>query len=188
MAEPLQRRRPDPGDDPALRPHPAAGRLAPRLGPLRTKIYNGQNAAVVNLNDPSSPIPGPYFGGNCAVACTFIPSDVYGVEFQNSVVFGDYAADFLYTLELTQLNQPKEVRTLSAPGEASSLVAAAFDATTNALYFIEYDNLGATSVKRLVNTNDKPPVAVAQADAALRAGPLSVALTGSGSSDPEGSR
>ena len=36
--------------------------------PSRTKIYDGPHAASILLTDPASPIPGPDFGGNCAVA------------------------------------------------------------------------------------------------------------------------
>jgi glucose/arabinose dehydrogenase len=155
-------------------------------GPSRTKTFDGVTAAHVRLDDPSSPISGPNFGGNCAVGCTFIASDVYGPQFERSIVFGDYAANFLYTLALDALGEPLSVSTLSAPGEASALVAAAFDDFSDALYFIEYDNTGGTGVKRLVNTNDKPPTAVATATPQYGPAPLSVQLTGSGSSDPEG--
>jgi glucose/arabinose dehydrogenase len=155
-------------------------------GPSRTKIYNGQNAATIDLNDPASPIPGPNFGGNCSVSCTFIPDDAYGPLFHDSIVFGDYVANFLYTLAVDQLGTPLEVNPLSAPGDAAGLVAAAFDDFTDQLYFIEYDTSGGTGVKKLVDTSDKPPIAVASAQPYFGPSPLSVQLTGSNSYDPEG--
>jgi glucose/arabinose dehydrogenase len=155
-------------------------------GPSRTKTYSGQSATSINLNAPGSPIPGPNFGGNCAVACTFIPNDAYGPLFHDSIVFGDYANDFLYTLAIDHGGAPQEVNTLSAPGETGGLVAAAFDRFTDQLYFIEFDNTGGTGVKRLVDTSNKPPIVVATATPNFGPAPLSVQLQGSDSSDPEG--
>jgi len=154
--------------------------------PSRTKTYSGQNAVSVNLNDPSSPLPGPDFGGNAAVACTFIPDDAYGPLFHDSIVFGDYVADFLYTLALDPQGTPIEVNPLSAPGEVGGLVAAAFDDFSDQLYFIEYDDQGGTGVKKLLDTSDKPPVAIANAVPYYGPSPLSVQLNGSNSYDPEG--
>jgi glucose/arabinose dehydrogenase len=154
--------------------------------PSRTRTYNGQLAASINLNAPGSPIPGPDFGGNCAVACTFIPDDAYGPLHHDSVVFGDFVNDFLYTLALDHDGTPLEVNQLSAPGETGGLVAAAFDAATDELYFIEYDNVGGAGVKRLVDTTNQPPVAVASAVPSYGPAPLTVQLEGSESYDPEG--
>ncbi len=154
--------------------------------PSRTKVYAGQNAASIFLNDPASPIPGPDFGGNCAVACTFIPDDAYGPLFHDALVFGDYVNDFLYTLALDHSGQPLEVNPLSAPGEAGGLVAAAFDDFSDQLYFIEFDNAGGLGVKKLVDTTNKPPIAVANAQPSFGPSPLAVQLVGSGSLDPEG--
>jgi glucose/arabinose dehydrogenase/PKD repeat protein len=155
-------------------------------GPSRTRIYAGQAAASIQLDDPASPIPGPNFGGNCAVACTFIPSDAYGPLFHDSIVFGDFVADFLYTLAVDPNGKPLEVHPLSSPGETGGLLAAAFDASSDELYYIEYDDQGGTGVKRLVDTSDQPPIAVATAEPHFGPAPLTVQLTGSDSSDPEG--
>jgi glucose/arabinose dehydrogenase len=155
-------------------------------GPARTRTYSGVNAVSIQLNDPASPIPGPNFGGNCAVACTFIPSDAYGPLYHDSVVFGDFVSDFLFTLAVDHDGNPLEVNQLSAPGETASLVAAAFDASSDQLYFIEFDNIGGTGVKRLVDTSDQPPVAIARAEPHYGPAPLSVQLVGSESYDPEG--
>jgi glucose/arabinose dehydrogenase len=155
-------------------------------GPSRTKTYNGQSAASIHLNDPASPIPGPDFGGSCAVACTFIPNDAYGPLFHDSLVFGDYVNGFLYALVVEHDGTPQEVRVLSAPGETGALVAAAFDEATNQLYFIEFDDTGGTGVKRLVDTSNKPPIPVASADPHYGPAPLTVQLQGSTSYDPEG--
>jgi glucose/arabinose dehydrogenase len=154
--------------------------------PSRTKIYNGQNAASINLDAPGSPIPGPNFGGNCAVACTFIPNDAYGPIYHDSIIFGDYANDFLYALAVDHSGTPLEVNTFSATGETGGLVAAAFDQATDQLYFIEFDNSGGTGIKRLVDTSNKPPVPVASALPHFGSAPLTVQLTGSTSYDPEG--
>jgi glucose/arabinose dehydrogenase len=157
-------------------------------GISRTKIYNGTEAATIRLDDPNSPIPGPNFGGNCAVGCTFIPGFKYGASYHDTVVFGDFSSNWLRTLQLDHSGNPIRVDSFSGPSETTSLVAAAYDEVTDYLYFIEFDSGGGTDVKRLVHADNQVPLVVASAAPAYGNAPLSVQLSAGASSDPEGDR
>lgn len=155
-------------------------------GPSRTKVYSGNHAAVIDVGAPNSPVAGPQFGGSSALACTWFPSASLGAAFQDTLVFGDFVASTLHALALDAFAAPLEVRLLAESGDASSVVDAAYDAVSDALYVLEYDELGVANVKRIVATGDQPPVVVANATPQFGPAPLAVQFNASGSSDPEG--
>lgn len=157
-------------------------------GISRTKTYVGNLAAVIRLDDPSSPLPGPNFGGNCAVACAFLGGTAYGDTYDDTVVFGDYVRNVLFALKLAPGGAPLEVLPFSGNGETNTLVAAQVDPSSELLHFIEYAAGGGIGVKRLVNASDQPPVVQAVAAPAFGSAPLAVALSSAGTYDPEGLR
>lgn len=157
-------------------------------GISRTRTWNGNDAAEIRLDDPASPLPGPNFGGNCAVACTFIPGHPYGSAFHDVLVFGDHVRNFLFALKLDHAGVPQHVSTFSATGETTTVAAASVDPTSGLLHFIEYAGGGGLSVKRLVDASDQPPIVHAAASPAFGPAPLSVAFSSAGTYDPEGMR
>jgi glucose/arabinose dehydrogenase len=157
-------------------------------GISRTKIYVGNDAAEIRLDDPASPLPGPKFGGNCAVACTFLPGHAYGDAYHDTLVFGDHVRNVLFALKLEHDGTPVEVLPFSGSGETSTIVAAEVDGSTELLHFIEYAAAGGIGVKRLVDASDQPPIVQAVASPGFGPAPLPVALSSAGTYDPEGLR
>ncbi|HVS17999.1 MAG TPA: PQQ-dependent sugar dehydrogenase, partial [Planctomycetota bacterium] len=157
-------------------------------GISRTKTYAGNDAAVIALDAPGSPLPGPKFSGNCAVACTFIAGTPYGDAYQDVLVFGDHVRNFLYALKLDPSGVPQQVVPFSAQGETTTVVAAAMDPATGLMHFVEYGGSGGFNVKRLVDSSDQPPVVSAAATPGYGVAPLAVALSSAGTYDPEGLR
>lgn len=157
-------------------------------GDSRTGTYVGNDAAEIRLDDPNSPLPGPNFGGNCAVACTFMGGMPYGDTYHDTLVFGDYVRNVLFALKLEHDGTPVEVLPFSGPGETSTIVAAQFDESTQLLHFIEYAAAGGIGVKRLVDSSDQPPIVQAAASQSFGPAPLAVAFSSAGTYDPEGLR
>lgn len=157
-------------------------------GVSRTRTYNGNDAAVIALDAPHSPLPGPKFSGSCAVSCTFIAGHPYGDAYHDVLVFGDHVRNVLYALKLDHAGVPQEVLPFSELGETTTIVAAAMDPQTGLMHFVEYGGSGGFSVKRLVDASDQPPIVSAAATPTFGPAPLPVALSAAGTYDPEGLR
>lgn len=155
-------------------------------GPARTKVYSANQAAVIDVGAPGSPVAGPQFGGECVLACAWLPSACLGPAFQDTLVFGDFVASSLHALALDALAQPLEVRALADPGDVARVVAAAYDGVSDALYVLEYDDQGVANLQRILSIGDAPPDVIASATPYYGPAPLAVQFDASGSTDPEG--
>lgn len=151
-------------------------------GPARTGIFNGTNAAVVNLDDPSSPVPGPRFSGNCSVGGVWYTGTQFPPEYQNTYFHADYASGWIRAFRFDGNDDPVEVKDFIS--NAGSVVAMATCPTDGCLYYVSWSQ----QIRKVsyVSAGNQPPVAVATADVTYGPGPLTVQFTGDGSSDPEG--
>ena len=155
-------------------------------GPARTKTYNGTLASSELIGSPASPISGPQFGGNSAIACTWYSGTAMGPLFQDTLIFGDYVNGWLKALRFDAQGAPIAVEHLALNGQARSVVACAVDPIALLPYVIEYDPGGNALVNKIINTSNQPPIAIATATPNHGPAPLAVQFTGSQSSDPEG--
>lgn len=148
----------------------------------RAAGYTGNNAAVFDIGGPGSPVVGPQFAGECAVAGVWYSGTNLTAEFQDSLFFADYSSRWIRCLRVDVNDNAIEVRDF-APIDAGSIVAISMDPTTGSLYYINYDD--GSTIHRVTRVDNLPPVAVAAANLNYGPAPLAVQLTGAGSSDPE---
>ncbi|HMT30695.1 MAG TPA: hypothetical protein PKD91_15585, partial [Bacteroidia bacterium] len=75
----------------------------------RTGIYNGINAAEINLNDPASPVPGSVFGGYASIAGVWYNDNRFPVQWQNTYFHADYVGQWIKNIEIDSLDHPSIV-------------------------------------------------------------------------------
>jgi len=153
----------------------ATGRRAPAF-------FVGDDAAVINVGAPGSPVSGPQFGGNCSVGGVWYEGDDFPAEYKNTYFHGDYGSQWIRNFSFDSNNNPVSVRNFASNG--CVVVAIATHPTSGGLYYVDYPN----SLRKVsyVGGGNHPPTAVASSDVTYGPGPLTVHFTGSSSSDPEG--
>ena len=147
----------------------------------RCSAFNGNTAVQYDLDDPSSPVPGPRFGGNAAVGGTFITGTGWPAGYQGSYFQGDYGGAWIRRVNVTPDNKAVEVYDFG-----TNLGAVVFlkEGPDGALWYVRYETGQIRKIAPLGVTN-LPPVAVAGQNVLFGPGPLTVQFTGSNSTDPE---
>lgn len=159
---------------------------AHNVGPSRTGIFVGNDAAFIDLDDPASPVPGPSFGGFSSTGGVWYLGTDYPIEYQGSYFHADFVGGWIRNVVFDANDNPVLVRDFASEGTAS-VVALATSPVDGGLYFIGYNQFGGASVRRITYFPDNlPPIAVATATPMYGPAPLTVTFDGSGSSDPEG--
>jgi len=149
-------------------------------GPARTGIYQGNDAAVIDIGAPGSPVIGPQFGGNSSTGGVWYTGNSFPAIYQNTYFHGDFAAQWIRNFIFTSSNDPIEVRNFVDNG--GGIVAMAVHPIDGDLYYISYT----AEIHRISSLlNNQPPQAVTSADVIFGGSPLTVQFTGSGSTDPE---
>ncbi|MEO7080077.1 MAG: PQQ-dependent sugar dehydrogenase, partial [Flavobacteriales bacterium] len=147
----------------------------------RCSGFIGNNAATYDLDDPTSPVPGPRFGGNAAVGGSFITGVGWPAGYQGSYFMGDYGGAWIRRMTVTPDNKAVQVYNF---GTNMGAVVFLKEGPDGALWYVRYENGQIRKVSPLGVTN-LPPVAVAELDVPYGPGPLTVQFTGSNSTDPE---
>ena len=78
-------------------------------GPSRTGIFNGEEAAVVNIGAAGSPVSGAQFGGSCAIGGVFYPHNDFPSPYKNNYFFGDYVSRWIRGLTMDENEKPAAV-------------------------------------------------------------------------------
>ncbi len=154
-------------------------------GPSRTGVYTGPNAAVINLDDPSSPVPGPWFAGNSSTGGDWYLGTNFPAEWQNAYYHAEFGGQWIRAFRFDSNDNPIDVRNFAGEG-VGAVVAVEYDAANDGLCYISYDAGGCCSLRRISWVQNEPPVAVASAAPIYGPAPLTVQFTGSNSTDPDG--
>jgi len=147
----------------------------------RCSAFLGDSAVNYNLNDPLSPVPGPWFGGNAAVGGTFITGTGWPAGYQNCYFQADYGQAWIRRVTMTADNKAVQMYDF---GSNMGAVVFLKEGPDGALWYIRYETGQIRKISPLGISN-LPPVAVAHQDTVYGAGPLTVHFTGSASTDPE---
>ncbi|MBK6551671.1 MAG: PQQ-dependent sugar dehydrogenase [Flavobacteriales bacterium] len=147
----------------------------------RVGAYNGNTAITYDLDDANSPVPGPRFGGNAAIAGPMISGVNMPAGYQNSAFHGDYAGGWIRRYKYDANDQVTNVYDFASGLGPITWIGSGPD---GCVWYIKYDS---NVIRRICYTLavNLPPVAVATQSAQYGPGPLSVTFDASGSSDPE---
>lgn len=156
-------------------------------GGSRTGIFNANGTAgVVGLNQPASPVPGPEFDGFSSTAGVFYTGTAYPAEYRGTFFFADFVRGWVRMLDVDSVGTPTRVRDFATNSEAGAPVSLATNPVTGEIWFVAYNEVGASSVRRLYYTENAPPVVFAKASVPFGPSPLTVAFSSAGTLDPEG--
>lgn len=147
----------------------------------RTGTWSGNNAAEVDLNNGSSPVPGPSFGGNASVGGVWYTGNAYPFTYQNTYFHGDYGTQWIRNFSFDINNDPDSVRNFETSTGACVFIG--FNPRDQQLYYVRFPDQ-IRRIKYLAAVNN-PPTAVAINDTSYGASPLTVNFNGSQSTDPE---
>jgi PKD repeat protein len=148
-------------------------------GPARTGIYNGNNAAVINVGAAGSPVTGVQFGGNCSIGGVWYTGTSYPAQYQNKWFHSDYGHDWIRVFTFDDNNKPTAVQSFAS--NTGELVGMAAHPITGDIYYARWNQVFKISY---TPSGNQPPIAVATADVTYGSSPLTVQFNGSGSSDP----
>jgi len=148
----------------------------------RCGSFSGNSAVTHDLDAANSPVPGPRFGGNCAIGGPWVSGLNMPAGYQGSTFHGDYASGWIRRFMFDAQNKPVSVHDFATGLGAVVWIGAGPD---GCVWYMRYNT---NELRRICYTLavDLPPMAVAQQSVQFGPGPLTVDFTGNGSSDPEG--
>lgn len=147
----------------------------------RTGIFNGNNAATINLNDPNSPVPGPVFKGGASVGGVWYTGTKFPLQYQNTYFHADYVHGWMRQFKFDASDKPVQVFDFATG--LGPCIFIEYNPKDQWLYFVSYpSNLNRLRYNGAVNN---PPNAVAEQSIIYGASPLEIQFTGSNSTDPE---
>ena len=150
----------------------------------RTGIFNGNDAAIINVGAPGSPVSGPLFGGHCSIGGAWYTGTSFPAQYQNTYFQADYSGqegEWIKNFSFTSADKPTAVADFMDVSRVTNIVMGPDDA----LYYIRHlqDEIRKISYNPGGNNS---PTAVASLDQNYGPTPLLVQFTGDQSSDPEG--
>ncbi|MDX2148567.1 MAG: PQQ-dependent sugar dehydrogenase [Planctomycetota bacterium] len=158
-------------------------------GAVRVGIYNAQGQAVSVAHDaPNSPVRAFQFDGSSSTGGVWATGSAFPAPFGGSYFHADFTGGWIHQFQFDAADQLQEVRRFQ--DSAGAVVAVAWkesDALGAAgLHYINYDNQGVATLRRIRFAGDLPPVVVASATPQFGPTPLQVQFSSAGSRDPEG--
>jgi hypothetical protein len=124
-------------------------------GPSRTGIFNGNDAAVINIGAAGSPVSGPQFPGNASTGGTWYQGDDFPAPYKNTYFHGDYGGQWIKNFTFDQNDNPVSVRDFLSNG--GGVVFVATHPVNGALYYISWS----TTVRKIsyLPSGNLPPTA-----------------------------
>jgi len=141
-------------------------------------------ADSVALGDPSSPVVGAAFAGNCSIGGVWYTGSSFPAQFQDKYFHGDFGLGWIQSMDF---DTHDELLSVSPFAEAiGSLVALDVGPDDGHIYYLDHGAGGQSTIRRIrFDPSNQPPVAIATASEAYGFGPLAVRFDASASFDPE---
>ncbi len=162
------------------------------LGPVRTPIFSGNNAAFVDIGAANSPITPPHtngrqFLGLCAIGGVFYHGPDFPASYAGKYFFADFGDNWIRTMTFDANHRPTAIEDFAIHAEGPVFLTT--HPTQGSIYYVAFTaNAGAGAVRQIVYApgGNRPPVAAASADVTVGTSPLAVHFSSGGSSDPDG--
>ena len=147
----------------------------------RVAGFSGITAVTYDLDAVNSPVPGPRFGGNAALAGAWLAGTNMPAGYQDCSYHGDYVGGFIRRFKFDANDQPVSVHNFASGLGSLTWLGGGPD---GCVWYIKYNTSELRRICYTLSVN-LPPVAVATQSATYGPGPLSVTFNSAGSSDPE---
>jgi|GEM_PF-5154541 len=157
------------------------GRIFNAPCPVRTGIFQGNNAAEIQIDNQNSPVSGPLFQALASTGGTFYSGTAFPATYRNTYFHADYDQSWIRNLVFDENHRLIQVRNFATVFHPVFMTT---HPTDGSLYYV---SLG-VGVKQLVYApgGNRPPIAAAAADVTIGASPLAVNFSSAGSKDPDG--
>lgn len=154
------------------------------LGQARVPIYVDGVAQAALIGEPGSGTVGFQFHGSSSTGGAWFAANGWPAGYE-----GYYAADFqegwMHRFIFDEDHRCTEVQEFLPALSGRLITDIESDPTGSALYYVAFDFTGGSSVHRLSDATDRPPIAVASAEPRFGPLPLAVTFRASESVDPE---
>lgn len=149
------------------------------------------NGSDTNCGSPPSGMTNPLVDYNHNTGCAaitggaFVPNGIWPTAFDGAYLYADYVCGKIFRIDAQTGGTPVEFATDLG---SSSVIAMHFGPykTTQALYYITFNNGGEVHRVAYTGSANRPPIAHVSATPTAGAVPLVVAFDGRTSSDPDG--
>lgn len=147
----------------------------------RTGIFNGVNAATIDLDNPASPVPGPRFGGNASTGGIWYTSDRFPATYQNTYFHADYVAGWIKNFTYDANDKVVSVRNFASG--LGPVVFLEVHPSSGTLMYVKYP----AEIRRIRYTGviNNPPAAVVICPQQYGPASQTFNFNGSFSADPE---
>ncbi|MCA9294386.1 MAG: PQQ-dependent sugar dehydrogenase [Phycisphaerales bacterium] len=116
-------------------------------GPARLPTFSGTSATTCDLGSGGC-MSGAGFGGNSSTGGAWYGGVAFPPEYQNTYFHADYIARWIRNFVFDANDQLVEVRAFQSP--LGYVVDIEFNPFDGALYYINYNDMGAASLRRIV--------------------------------------
>ncbi|MBK8497999.1 MAG: PQQ-dependent sugar dehydrogenase [Flavobacteriales bacterium] len=147
----------------------------------RCGAFNGNTPVTFDLDDPSSPVPGPRFGGNAAVAGPWTAGLNMPLGYQDCSFHGDYVGGWIRRFKFDANERPVSVHDFASGLGNITWIGLGPD---GCIWYMRYNT---SEIRRIcvAGTVNLPPAVVAGQSVQFGPGPLNVSFNSTGTSDPE---
>lgn len=153
-------------------------------GPTHVPSFSGNAAIEIDVTSPQSPIPGVELGGSSVTGGVWLAPNTYPAPWAGTYFFADFTEGWVASAAFDAKDRLLEFRRFGE--QMGAVVCMAQNPADGDLYYVNYDQQGASSLRRVSFVGNQPPVAVIASDRTFGPGPLTVNFRGDASSDPEG--
>jgi PKD repeat protein len=164
------------------RPVLDVGRDVDLPGPARTGIFNGDNAAEINVGAPGSPVAGPQYLANTSTGGVFYQATDFPESYRGTYFHADFGQRWIKSIVFDANHRPTQVNHFASDVRTVFLAS---HPTDGGLYYVD---MTIPVVRKIVYApgGNRAPVAAASVDRAIGDSPLTVQFSSTGSRDPDG--
>lgn len=152
--------------------------------PVRAATFQGNDAAGVLVQDSHSPIQSGQFDGHAACGGFWYTGTQFPPEYRNTFYFADFVSGWIKMVDILPDGTVTRIRPFA--DNLGAVVNLSMNPADGTLWYIDYDDTGASRVNRIFWTNNAAPVLSASASPDSGITPLQVQFSTEGTYDPEG--
>lgn len=153
-------------------------------GPARSWVFVNNWPTPVTLGDPQSPVSGPSFSGSSSSGGSFHGGASWPEPFRSAYYHADFVGGWIRRVDLDSAGRVASIQPFH--DDAGAVVSVAYSGADQSLYYVKYNEVGESELRRISYGIDAPPVVSASSSVGYGPLPLSVSFSSAGSLDPEG--
>jgi glucose/arabinose dehydrogenase len=157
----------------------------PRQSPFRCGSFSGDAAIAVNVGAPGSPVAGTGFvpNGTSSTGGAWYTGSAFPEVYRDSYYHADFVGGWIHQFRFDAQDRPTEVRAFAT--RLGAIVDVEYNPLDQSLYYIAFDQVGESQLRRISYGLNAPPIAFASPAVSFGPLPLTINFSSLGSADPE---